>query len=75
MPISLDQALRDWRDFYILAGTAAATLVGLMFVSASIGASQFTLKDLAADAGLHHPDGRPFRRSPVRLPGVDHAGA
>ena len=46
MPISIDQALRDWRDFYILAGTAAATLVGLMFVSASIGASQFTLKDL-----------------------------
>ena len=34
--------LRDWHDFYILIGTAAATLVGLMFVAASVGASYFT---------------------------------
>lgn len=31
------EMLRDWHDFYILMGTASATLVGLMFVSASIG--------------------------------------
>ena len=46
MSVSLDQTLRDWRDFYILGGTAAATLVGLMFVFASIGASRFSDKYL-----------------------------
>ena len=33
--------LRDWHDFYILIATASATLIGLMFVAASIGASVF----------------------------------
>ncbi len=47
MSVSLDQALRDWRDFYMMGGTAAATLVGLMFVFASIGASRFTNNYLA----------------------------
>ena len=41
LSVSLDQTLRDWRDFYVMGGTAAATLVGLMFVFASIGASRF----------------------------------
>src|SRR5215471_16284731 len=36
---SLTELLREWHDFYMLVGTASATLVGLMFVSASIGAS------------------------------------
>jgi len=31
-----------WHEFYLLVGTAAATLVGLMFVSASIGSSVFS---------------------------------
>jgi hypothetical protein len=31
------EVLREWHDFYLLVGTASATLVGLMFVSASIG--------------------------------------
>jgi hypothetical protein len=31
-----------WHDFYVLVGTASATLVGLMFVAASIGAQVFT---------------------------------
>lgn len=48
MPGSLDQTLRDWRDFYVMGGTAAATLVGLMFVFASIGASQLATRNLAA---------------------------
>jgi hypothetical protein len=42
MPLPLTEALRDWHDFYALIGTAAATLVGLMFVVASIGAGVFT---------------------------------
>ena len=36
------EALRLWHDFYALIGTAAATLVGLIFVVASIGAGVFT---------------------------------
>ncbi|HWI29388.1 MAG TPA: hypothetical protein VN668_20610 [Stellaceae bacterium] len=34
--------LHEWHDFYLLIGTASATLIGLMFVAASIGASYFT---------------------------------
>ena len=35
-------ALQHWHDFYILIGTAAATLVGLTCVAASVGAAIFT---------------------------------
>src|SRR4051794_40467768 len=35
----LAQTLRDWQSFYILTGTAAATLVGLLFVAASLAAA------------------------------------
>ncbi len=35
-------ALKDWHDFYELLGGAAATLVGLTFVAASIGAGILT---------------------------------
>ncbi len=38
---SLAEMLHDWHDFYVLVGTASATLVGLMFVAASIGTSIF----------------------------------
>jgi hypothetical protein len=41
MPASPAQLLHEWHDFYILLGTASATLVGLMFVAVSIGASVF----------------------------------
>ena len=40
--------LDAWHDFDLLIGTAAATLVGLMFVAVSIGTSVFTEKDRAA---------------------------
>jgi hypothetical protein len=46
MPSSLTDTLHDWRDFYMLVGAASATLVGLMFVAASIGASLFNDKYL-----------------------------
>jgi hypothetical protein len=36
MQVSLIEWLRQWHDFYALIGEAAATLVGLMFVAASI---------------------------------------
>jgi hypothetical protein len=48
MDTSFAELVEDWHDFDVLVGTAAATLVGLMFVAASIGASVFTEKDRAA---------------------------
>jgi hypothetical protein len=42
MDSSLADLIEDWHDFDLLVGTAAATLVGLMFVAASIGASIYT---------------------------------
>jgi len=39
---SAAELFHTWHDFYILVGTASATLVGLMFVAASIGASVFS---------------------------------
>src|SRR6516164_8692000 len=38
----LFELIHAWHDFYVLVGTASATLVGLMFVSATIGAQVFT---------------------------------
>ena len=42
MEPNLASVVRDWHDFYGLVGTASATLVGLMFVAASVGASVFS---------------------------------
>jgi hypothetical protein len=42
MPDPFTQLLHDWQNFYLLTGTAAATLTGLMFVAASLGASLVT---------------------------------
>jgi hypothetical protein len=40
MPIdSLPAALHAWQNFYLLAGTAAATLTGLMFIAVTFGSS------------------------------------
>ena len=35
------ETFHDWHDFFLLLGTASATLVGLMFIAVSIGASIF----------------------------------
>jgi hypothetical protein len=35
---AFSQAVNGWHDFYIMVGTAAATLVGLLFVSLSLNA-------------------------------------
>ena len=35
------EVFHGWHDFFLLLGTASATLVGLMFVAVSIGASIF----------------------------------
>lgn len=41
MPSS-PEMLKDWHDFYLLLGGAAATLVGLLFVAASVGSGFLT---------------------------------
>jgi hypothetical protein len=48
MDSSLTGLLHEWHDFYVLLGTASATLVGLMFVAASIGAAVFNEKHSGA---------------------------
>jgi len=37
-PKQMLQALSEWHDFYLLTGTAAATLLGLLFVAVSLNA-------------------------------------
>ena len=44
-----DADLASWRDFYSLIGAAAATMVALLFVAASVGTGVFTA---ARPAGL-----------------------
>jgi len=34
------EQLRDWQNFYLLIGTASATLVGLMFIAISLGGTR-----------------------------------
>ncbi len=48
MGTSLAELLHDWHDFYVLVGTASATLVGLMFVAVSIGTAIFNEDHRAA---------------------------
>src|SRR5579862_2798037 len=55
MPTSPAELLHDWHDFYVLVGTASATLVGLMFVAASIGATVFGEANRAALAAFITP--------------------
>jgi hypothetical protein len=48
MQSALPELIRPWHDFYLLLGTASATLVGLMFVAASVGAQVFKEENRAA---------------------------
>ncbi len=40
-----DQVIAGWHDFYVLLGTASATLVGLIFIAASLHVSALQPKD------------------------------
>jgi hypothetical protein len=42
------EALREWHEFYVLLGTAAAALVALLFVAVSIGAGFLTRERASA---------------------------
>lgn len=48
MPDALAQPLQGWHDFYLLVGTAAATLVGLIFVAISLGSRLITEQSMPA---------------------------
>src|SRR5438876_6449364 len=39
-----------WQNFYLLTGTAAATLIGLMFVAVTFGASAVTAQSATTSA-------------------------
>jgi hypothetical protein len=47
MSAPLVPMLEHWHDFYVLVGTAAAALVALLFVAASIGAGVLTGRNTA----------------------------
>jgi hypothetical protein len=53
--MSLSDLLREWHDFYVLLGTASATLVGLMFIAVSISATVFSENSRAALAAFITP--------------------
>ncbi len=42
------QAFAPWHEFYALLGSASATMVGLLFVAASVGSGIFTRNRVAA---------------------------
>ena len=44
-PDTFIQALHDWQNFYTLLGEVSATLTGLMFVAASLGARLINEED------------------------------
>ena len=51
MPASPTDALAPWHDFAVFIGTVSATLIGAMFVVASIG-SGFLTRERAAEIGV-----------------------
>ena len=52
---NVTELLHAWHDFYVLIGTAAATLIGLMFVAASIAASYMTEQHQAGIQSFYTP--------------------
>jgi predicted neutral ceramidase superfamily lipid hydrolase len=51
----MTEALEKWHDFYVLVGTAGATLVALLFVAVSLGAGFLDDKRAAATRAFYSP--------------------
>jgi hypothetical protein len=49
------EKLDHWHDFFVLVGTAGATLVALLFVAVSLGAGVLTAKRAAATRAFFSP--------------------
>ena len=65
--------LEHWHEFYVLVGTAGATLVALLFVAVSLGAGFLTDKQAAATRTFYQPGRDPFHQRVLHL--GDRAGA
>jgi hypothetical protein len=55
MHANVTELLHTWHDFYVLIGTAAGTLIGAMFVAASISASYMTERHQAGIQSFYTP--------------------
>jgi hypothetical protein len=49
------EALEGWREFYLLVGTAGATLLALLFVAATLGAGYLTEERQAGERTFMSP--------------------
>jgi hypothetical protein len=49
------EAIEHWHEFYVLVGTAAATLVALLFVAVSLGAGFLNQRRAAATRAFFSP--------------------
>jgi hypothetical protein len=49
------EALKEWHDFYVLIGTAGATLLALLFVAVSLGAGFLTQERQSATRTFMSP--------------------
>jgi hypothetical protein len=53
--VSFSAVAATWQNFYLLVGAAAATLVGLMFVAITFGASMIEVKDASSTRSFLDP--------------------
>ena len=58
------QTLKEWHDFYVLVGTAGATLLGLLFIAVSLGAGYLTEERQSATRTFISPVGVHFTSDP-----------
>jgi hypothetical protein len=49
------ESLKEWHDFYVLVGTAGATLLALLFVAVSLGAGYLTEEHRSATRTFMSP--------------------
>jgi hypothetical protein len=52
---AMAEVLEHWHDFYLLVGTAGATLLALLFVAVSLGTGFLTDKRAAATRAFYSP--------------------
>lgn len=55
MLMSAVETLKEWHDFYVLVGTAGATLLALLFVAVSLGAGFLTKERQSATQTFMSP--------------------
>ena len=53
-------ALKEWHDFYLLVGTAGATLLAPLFVAVSLGTRFLDQRTSGGHAHVHEPGSDPF---------------